>query len=125
MKNVMKNAWAIARMGAKKFGGSAKLYFVEALRLAWADSRAPKVETVAEKVARAKAMSQEEFDAIVDLKIGFIVDGMKKHILFLGRNMDWVKREVSSLVEEGIAQMRKERIISVEKAAFLSIDKYY
>jgi len=35
MKNVMENAWAIAKMGANRFGGKVKEYFAEALRLAW------------------------------------------------------------------------------------------
>jgi Streptococcus thermophilus bacteriophage Gp111 protein len=36
MRNVMKKAWEIARDGARKFGGSVKEYFAEALRMAWA-----------------------------------------------------------------------------------------
>lgn len=36
MRNVMKEAWKIAREGAKKFGGRAVDYFAEALRVAWA-----------------------------------------------------------------------------------------
>lgn len=35
MKEVMKNAWEIARKGAAKFGGNAKEYIAEALKLAW------------------------------------------------------------------------------------------
>lgn len=35
MKVLMKNAWATAKNGAKKFGGSAKEYFAEALKQAW------------------------------------------------------------------------------------------
>ncbi|MEE3805477.1 hypothetical protein V2H29_00775 [Lysinibacillus fusiformis] len=41
--NVMKNAWEIAKEGAVKFGGSAKEYFSEALRLAWAMIKQSKV----------------------------------------------------------------------------------
>lgn len=36
MKNVMTKAWEIARKGAKKYGGSVKQYFAEALKMAWA-----------------------------------------------------------------------------------------
>ena len=35
-KQIMTNAWKIARNGAAKFGGSAKEYFAEELRMAWA-----------------------------------------------------------------------------------------
>lgn len=33
---IMKAAWSIARMAASKFGGKAKMYFAESLRMAWA-----------------------------------------------------------------------------------------
>lgn len=33
---LFKNAWTFAKQGAKKFGGSAKEYFAEALKKAWA-----------------------------------------------------------------------------------------
>lgn len=36
MRNVMKKAWEIARDGVRKFGGSVKEYFAEALKMAWA-----------------------------------------------------------------------------------------
>jgi len=36
MKNVMAEAWKIAREGAKKFGGKVVDYIAEALRMAWA-----------------------------------------------------------------------------------------
>ncbi|MEK3756716.1 hypothetical protein MHB73_20980 [Bacillus sp. FSL K6-6483] len=35
MKDVMKLAWAIARKGARKFGGSPVEYLSEALKMAW------------------------------------------------------------------------------------------
>lgn len=34
-KQIMTNAWKIARNGAAKFGGSAKEYFAESLKIAW------------------------------------------------------------------------------------------
>ena len=38
MKNeIMKNAWTIAKSGQALFGGSAAVYFSEALRIAWAE----------------------------------------------------------------------------------------
>jgi hypothetical protein len=42
MKNVMTRAWEIAREGQKRFGGNVKEYFAQALRLAWAEVKAPK-----------------------------------------------------------------------------------
>lgn len=35
MSKIMKAAWELARRGAKKFGGSAKEYFAEALKIVW------------------------------------------------------------------------------------------
>lgn len=45
MKNVMTNAWEIARNAVKKFGGNAKEYFAAALKLSWAESKSS-VKTV-------------------------------------------------------------------------------
>ena len=39
LARIMKDAWTLARQGARKFGGSTKLYFAIALRLVWQDSR--------------------------------------------------------------------------------------
>lgn len=39
LSRLMREAWALARTGADRFGGSASLYFVMALRLVWQDSR--------------------------------------------------------------------------------------
>lgn len=33
--DIMKAAWELARFGAKKFGGSAKEYLAEALKIVW------------------------------------------------------------------------------------------
>lgn len=41
MKNVMTIAWEIARKGAAKFGGKVKSYFAQALKMAWAQVKAP------------------------------------------------------------------------------------
>lgn len=38
-QQIMKAAWEIARKGARQFGGSAKEYFAEALKLAWKIAR--------------------------------------------------------------------------------------
>lgn len=42
MKNVMATAWEIAKAGQAKFGGNVKEYFAQALKLAWAQAKAPK-----------------------------------------------------------------------------------
>ena len=39
LARLMREAWALARLGASRFGGSAVLYFAIALRLVWQDSR--------------------------------------------------------------------------------------
>lgn len=39
LARLMREAWALARLGAGRFGGSAALYFAIALRLVWQDSR--------------------------------------------------------------------------------------
>lgn len=39
--NVMTRAWEIARFGQKRFGGSVKEYFAQALVIAWAQAKAP------------------------------------------------------------------------------------
>jgi hypothetical protein len=46
MKNVMVRAWEIAKDGQSKFGGSVKEYFAMALKMAWAEVKAPKVATL-------------------------------------------------------------------------------
>lgn len=38
-KEIMVNAWKIAREGQKEFGGKVSEYFAEALRMAWAQAK--------------------------------------------------------------------------------------
>ena len=56
---IFRTAWAVARSGAKQFGGSPRDYFVEALRMTYAHLREqaanahkPAALTTAEKVLR-------------------------------------------------------------------------
>lgn len=49
--NVMTVAWTIARHGAKVFGGSAREYFAEALKQAWANVKAAKARVTFEMAA--------------------------------------------------------------------------
>lgn len=46
MANVMTRAWEIARVAATTHGGKASEYIADALRMAWAESRRPKLVTV-------------------------------------------------------------------------------
>lgn len=39
MKKIMKRAWEIAKNAAEKFGGKAREYMAEALRMAWAEAK--------------------------------------------------------------------------------------
>ena len=39
MKNVMKKAWEISRNAVNKFGGTVKMYFGQALKMAWGMSK--------------------------------------------------------------------------------------
>ena len=39
LAGVMRSAWQLSRQGVQKFGGTTKLYFRCALKLAWADTR--------------------------------------------------------------------------------------
>jgi len=45
-KQVMVRAWMIAKTAVVKFGGNAQEYMAEALRMAWAEVRRPKVVTL-------------------------------------------------------------------------------
>src|SRR3954447_6147287 len=54
LRLVMRQAWAWARHGAAKFGGSPKLYLAEALRIVWAEKKKLTRE-IAESRARVLA----------------------------------------------------------------------
>ena len=38
-KEIMRNAWSIARQGQKDFGGKVSEYFAQALKMAWAQAK--------------------------------------------------------------------------------------
>lgn len=46
MKNIMKNAWEIARKGQEEFGGKVSEYLSESMKIAWKEARTPKVVEV-------------------------------------------------------------------------------
>lgn len=56
MKNIMNRAWEIAREAAKKYGHSVKEYFSMALKAAWAEAKAPKQKTVAERIEELESI---------------------------------------------------------------------
>lgn len=54
---VMRRAWASARAGAERFGGSIRPYFSEALKAAWAEAKAAAAEVAA---MRARVSAEVE-----------------------------------------------------------------
>lgn len=46
MRNVMVRAWEIAGAAVKRFGGTVREYFTQALAMAWAEAKAPKCAEV-------------------------------------------------------------------------------
>jgi Streptococcus thermophilus bacteriophage Gp111 protein len=54
---VMRRAWASARAGARRFGGSVRLYLAEALRVAWATEKAAVTQLAA---TRARLSAEVE-----------------------------------------------------------------
>lgn len=52
LSGIMNDAWALARQGAKKFGGNVRLYFAIALKLVWRDSRNRTLESRGRSVWR-------------------------------------------------------------------------
>lgn len=44
LTKIMQNAWAIARLGAEKFGGNAKMYMSVAMHFAWTDKESEKTQ---------------------------------------------------------------------------------
>ena len=58
LRLIMKQAWAWARHGAAKFGGSSKLYLTEALKLVWSEKKKLARE-IAESRARVLATIAE------------------------------------------------------------------
>lgn len=53
MKNVMTRAWQIAKAAATETGKKASLFFREALKMAWAEAKAPTEKSVNTKLAKA------------------------------------------------------------------------
>lgn len=94
MKNVMTIAWGIAKEGAAKFGGSVKAYFAEALKMAWAETKA-----VATKIEIALAEGSRKHKSWIaeiigtDAKYGF------KRAFVTGREDDNIKGLFFTLVE--------------------------
>lgn len=50
MKKIMSRAWEIAKEAAKKYNDSAKVFFAEALKAAWAEAKKPEIKPVAERI---------------------------------------------------------------------------
>src|SRR3954447_7512834 len=59
LRLVMRQAWAWARHGARKFGGNVRQYLAEALRIVWAEKKKLARE-IAEQRARVLAVMRAE-----------------------------------------------------------------
>lgn len=57
--SIMSNAWRRARHGARRFGGTARLYLAAALRQAWAEAK-----DAAARIAAMRARVLAEVEAI-------------------------------------------------------------
>ena len=60
---VMSKAWAIARAGARRFGGRARSYFAAALREAWAEARTLAATVAAQRQRVLAAVAALRFEA--------------------------------------------------------------
>lgn len=54
MKEIMKRAWQITKEAMKNFGGKAYEYLAEALRMAWAEHKAPR--DITERIEELEAL---------------------------------------------------------------------
>ena len=52
-RTLLRRAWGLARDGARRFGGTVRAYFAEALRQSWAEVKA--------RLAVARGMAEERF----------------------------------------------------------------
>jgi hypothetical protein len=52
---IMRRAWELAKVGQANYGGSVKMYFSEALRIAWKESKMVK-ETKEEMIQRLEGL---------------------------------------------------------------------
>jgi hypothetical protein len=52
-RQLLRRAWGLARDGARRFGGTVRAYFAEALRLVWAE--------VKTRLAVARGMAEDRF----------------------------------------------------------------
>lgn len=79
MKNVMTQAWVIAKEAVNKFGGKVKEYFAEALKMAWAQVKAISFDT--NSLIAVGKQGDYGFVAIpADTQIERVVDG-SNHII--------------------------------------------
>ncbi len=67
----MRGAWKLARQGATIYGGSVRLYFREALRIAWAEVKADPVAQEARRMcAEIRARKKRLDDPMAGLSPG-------------------------------------------------------
>lgn len=53
VKNIMKNAWAIAKKAAAETGEKASKFFAESLKMAWAEEKKPTQQSINAKLKLA------------------------------------------------------------------------
>ena len=60
---LMSKAWAIARAGARRFGGTARAYLAAALRQAWAEARTLAATVAAQRARVLAEVARIRFEA--------------------------------------------------------------
>ena len=91
-KMIMKRAWRIAKSAVKKFGGKAKQYFAEAMKMAWAEAKRTEEVLVPSWFIRkqtgerysakyVKAYVEKETEKAVLVDLGFLYFWCPKSIL--------------------------------------------
>lgn len=141
MQNVMTQAWAIAREGQAKFGGSVREYFAEALRMAWriAKNRMEKFRDVKKVVTSREWKNYGKHRIYIDASIqlielknvnGVVVDVRRRiegkwyydviekalyRIGYRERDMTRADKEVANFMRTEIKKMICERVREVVK----------
>lgn len=133
--NLFKNAWAIAKHGANKFGGSSKEYFAQALKMAYAGIQlaAAKVEipawivrknvghvdVVAKSVLSVVKETEKALQVEADGKFGRFTFWTPKSVLKTVNVEDYFTATV--IVENEMAKAMDNHFDLVEKAKALGI----
>lgn len=106
MENVMTRAWEIAKNAVVRFGGNAKEYFTESLKLAWKEVKLANME-----VAKANHNRAYKVDAILP-----VLNGSEKQIKWANDIRDIFITNIKHTLDH------KEHLnnLSTEKATFVA-----